>query len=141
MDLWTLSDLCTPWCVHVAATLRIADHIAAGKGEIEELAAAAGADRDSLHRMLRHLVGKGLFAEPSPGRFALNELAQGLLGESGRIGFDLDSFGGRMAYAWGTLLSAVRSGKPAYHEAFGLLVAGLPSKTRMLMGLPSPMIQ
>jgi SAM-dependent methyltransferase len=32
---------------------------------------------------------------------------------------DLDSFGGRMAYAWGTLLSAVRTGKPAYHEAFG----------------------
>src|SRR3989442_1069330 len=29
-DLWALSDLCTPWCVHVAATLRIADHIAAG---------------------------------------------------------------------------------------------------------------
>jgi 2,7-dihydroxy-5-methyl-1-naphthoate 7-O-methyltransferase len=24
-----------------------------------------------------------------------------------------------MAHAWGTLLSAVRSGKPAYHEAFG----------------------
>ena len=29
-DLWALSDLCTPWCVHVVATLRIADHIAAG---------------------------------------------------------------------------------------------------------------
>jgi hypothetical protein len=21
MDLWALSDLCTPWCVHVVATL------------------------------------------------------------------------------------------------------------------------
>ena len=31
--------------------------IAAGKGEIGELAAAAGADRDSLHRMLRQLMG------------------------------------------------------------------------------------
>src|SRR5260370_25692193 len=119
MDLWTLSDLCTPWCVHVVATLRIADHIAAGITEIGPLAAAAGADRDSLYRVLRHLVGKGLFEQPAPGRFALNELAQGLLGESGRLGFDLDSFGGRMALAWGTLLSAVRSGKPAYHEAFG----------------------
>ncbi len=29
-NLEALSDLCTPWCVHVAATLRIADHIAAG---------------------------------------------------------------------------------------------------------------
>jgi SAM-dependent methyltransferase len=119
MDLWTLSDLSTPWCVHVVATLRIADHIAAGNAEIGPLAAAAGADRDSLYRVLRHLVSKGLFMEPAPGRFALNEAAQGLVGEAGRLGFDLDGFGGRMAHAWGTLLSAVRSGKPAYHEAFG----------------------
>ena len=119
MDLWTLSDLGTPWCVHVVATLRIADHILAGNAEIGPLAAAADADRDSLHRVLRHLVSKGLFLEPAPGRFALNDLARGLLGESGRLGLDLDSFGGRMAHAWGTLLSAVRTGKPAYHEAFG----------------------
>lgn len=103
----------------MVATLRVADHIAAGNTEIGPLAAAAGADRDSLHRVMRHLVQKGLFVEPAPGRFELNELAQGLLGESGRLGFDLDSFGGRMAHAWGTLLSAVRTGKPAYHEAFG----------------------
>ena len=60
MDIWTLSDLCTPWCVHVVATLRIADHIASGCTEIGQLAAASGADRDSLHRVLRHLVSKGL---------------------------------------------------------------------------------
>jgi SAM-dependent methyltransferase len=119
MDLWTLSDLATPWSVHVAATLRIADHIEAGITEIGALAEAAGADRDSLHRVLRQLVSKGLFLEPAPGRFALNELARGLLGESSRLGLDLEGFGGRMAYAWGSLLSAVRTGKPAYHEVFG----------------------
>jgi SAM-dependent methyltransferase len=119
MDLWTMSDLSTPWSVHVVATLRIADHIEAGHTEIGALASAAGADRDSLHRMMRHLVSKGLFEQPAPGHFALNDLARGLLGEAGRLGFDLDSFGGRMAHAWGTLLSAVRSGKPAYHEVFG----------------------
>lgn len=119
MDLWTLSDLCTPWCIHVVATLQIADHIEAGHSDIASLAAAAGADRDSLYRVLRHLVSKGVFEEPERGRFALNETARGLLGESGRIGFDLEGIGGRMAYAWGTLLSAVRTGKPAYHEVFG----------------------
>src|SRR5439155_18130724 len=67
----------------------------------------------------RHRGSKGLFEEPEPGRFALNEAARGLLEESVRLALDLDSFGGRMAHAWGTLLSAVRSGKPAYHEAFG----------------------
>src|ERR1039458_3202520 len=119
MDLWTLSDLGTPWCVHVVATLRIADHILAGNAEIGPGAAAADADHNSLHRVLRRLVSKGLFLDPAPGRFALNELARGLLWESGRLGLDLDSIGGRMADAWGTLLSAVRTGKPAYHEAFG----------------------
>jgi len=119
MDLWTLSDLSTPWCVHVAATLRIADHIAAGNTEIGQLAAAAGADRDSLDRVLRHLVSKGLFQQTAPGRFALNEAARALLEEPVRLGLDLNGIGGRMAHAWGTLLSAVRSGKPAYHEAFG----------------------
>jgi len=119
MDLWTLADLCTPWCIHVVATLRIADHIESGIADVASLAAVAGADRDSLYRVLRHLVSKGVFEEPERGRFALNETARGLLGESGRIGFDLEGIGGRMAYAWGTLLSAVRTGKPAYHEAFG----------------------
>ena len=119
MDLWALSDLCTPWCVRVAATLRIADHILAGCTEIDKLAVASGADPDSLHRVLRHLVSKGVFEEPAPGRFAVNDAARGLLDDQIRLGLDLDGFGGRMARAWGTLLSAVRTGGPAYHEVFG----------------------
>ena len=119
MDLWALTGLATPWCVHVAATLRIADHLAAGTVEIGPLAAAAGADPDALLRMLRHLVSKGVFEEPAPGRFALNEPARALLEESVRNGFDLEGIGGRMAHAWGTLLSAVRTGRPAYREVFG----------------------
>ena len=80
VDIWALTDLCTPWCVHVVATLRIADHIDAGITPIEDLAAASGTDSDSLRRVLRHLVGKGMFEEPAPGRFALNEPARGTAG-------------------------------------------------------------
>ncbi len=119
MDLWTLSDLCTPWCIHVVATLRIADHIAEGISDIDGLARTAEVDCDSLHRVLRHLVSKGVFEEPSRGCFALNETARGLLDSSMRLGLDLNGIGGRMAHSWSTLLSAVRTGKPAYHEAFG----------------------
>jgi hypothetical protein len=119
-DLWGLSDLCTPWCVHVVATLRIAGHIAAGETEVDRLAAAAGCDAAALRAVLRHLVGKGVFREPEPGRFVLNDAARGLLDPAVRLGLDLDSLGGRMAYAWGTLLSFVRTGAPAYHEVFGL---------------------
>ncbi len=119
-NLGTLSDLCTPWCIHVAATLRIADHIAAGISGIDELAAAAGCDAYALHNVLGHLVSKGVFKEEAPGRFTLNEAARGLLDPGQCLGLDLEGIGGRMAYAWGTLLSYVRTGKPAYHEFFGL---------------------
>lgn len=119
-NLWALSDLCTPWCVHVVATLRIADHISAGLGQIGDLAAAAGCDPYALHRVLTHLVGKGVFEEPTPGRLTLNDTARELLDPSQRLGLDLDGIGGRFAYAWGTLLNYIRTGKPAYHEIFGL---------------------
>jgi SAM-dependent methyltransferase len=79
----------------------------------------AGADRDSLHRVLRHLVSRGLFEEPARGQFVLNAAARALLEDPIHLGLDLDGIGGRMAHAWGTLLSAVRTGKPAYHEVFG----------------------
>src|SRR5437762_2010666 len=119
-NLGALSDLCTPWCVHVVATLRIAEHIAAGVDEINALAAAAKCDSYVLHRVLDHLVSKGVFEQPAPGRFSLNEAARGLLDPSQRLGLDLDGIGGRMAHAWGTLLTAARTGAPAYQERFGL---------------------
>jgi SAM-dependent methyltransferase len=36
-----------------------------------------------------------------------------------RLGLDLDGIGGRMAYAWGSMLQAVKTGAPAYHTIFG----------------------
>ena len=118
-SLWDLSDLCTPWCIHVVATLRIADKIAAGTDKIADLAAAAGCDAGILHSILGHLVGKGVFEEVEPGRFALNETARQLLDPIVRLSLDLDSIGGRMASAWGTLLTFVRTGAPAYRQLFG----------------------
>jgi len=79
-DLAALADLCTPWCVHVVATLRIADLIAAGATDVADLAARAGCDAGALDRVLRHLVSKGVFEHPAPGRFGLNEAAEGLRG-------------------------------------------------------------
>jgi hypothetical protein len=84
------------------------------------LAAACGADADALTRVLRQLVSKGVFEEPSPGCFALNEPAREFLEQGARDSLELDGFGGRMAGAWPTLLSAVRTGRSAYHEAFGM---------------------
>ena len=118
-NLETLSDLCTPWCIHTVSTLRIADHIAAGIDEIEKIAQVAKCDAFALHNVLGYLVGKGVFEEVEPGRFALNEISRDLLDPSKRP--DLGGIGGRMAYAWGTLPTYVKTGTAAgYHELFGL---------------------
>jgi 2,7-dihydroxy-5-methyl-1-naphthoate 7-O-methyltransferase len=119
MDLWELSDLSTPWCAHVVGTLRVANHLTDGPATAAKLATACGADADALARVLRHLVSKGVFLEPEPNSFALNDAARQFLNEGARLGLDLDRFGGRMAHTWGTLLTAVRTGRPAYHEVFG----------------------
>jgi 2,7-dihydroxy-5-methyl-1-naphthoate 7-O-methyltransferase len=118
VDIWSLSDLATPWAIHVVATLRIPDRIASGMTAIDDLAKASGAHAESLHRVLRHLVAKGVFEETAPGQFALNGAASALVGAGDRF-FDLDGFAGRMAMAWASLLTAVRTGRPAYHTVFG----------------------
>ncbi|MDB4884358.1 MAG: hydroxyneurosporene-O-methyltransferase [Gemmatimonadetes bacterium] len=118
-SLQTLSDLRTPWCLHVVATLRIADHVAAGTSDVTSLAEWAMCDADALHRVMTHLATMGVFVETSPGQFALNELSSKLREPSTRIGLDLDGIGGRMAGAWGTLLGYVRTGRPVYRELFG----------------------
>ncbi|KAB2343586.1 methyltransferase [Actinomadura rudentiformis] len=121
VDLWTLSDLATPWCIRVAVTLGVAEHMARGVTKIDELARAADCDADSLARVLRHLVDKGVFEEPADGEFALNEAARVLV-EPGplRGNLHLDGWGGRIAGAWSGLLAAVRTGRPSYEKVFGL---------------------
>lgn len=119
VSVWALSDLCTPWCVHVAATLRVAERIEAGHHDLPALAGACAADPRYLALMLRHLVRRGVFEEPAPDHFVLNDAAREFLAPGARLGFDLDRFGGRMAHAWGTLLEAVRTGRPAYADVFG----------------------
>jgi 2,7-dihydroxy-5-methyl-1-naphthoate 7-O-methyltransferase len=112
-----LTDLLTPWCVHTVATLKIAERID-GVAEVGELAAVAECDREALHDVLSHLVSKGVFEEPSPGRFALNDAARELFAASAFL--SLDGIGGRMAYAWSTLPTYVKTGRPGYADVFGL---------------------
>jgi SAM-dependent methyltransferase len=119
-NIWEMADLCTPWCVLVAATLRIAEHIASGKERIGDIAAAAGCDAYALHRVLTHLVSKGVFEEPEQGRFVLNQGARGFLEPMMSLGLDLNGLGGRMAHAWSTLLQYVHTGAPAYNSIFGM---------------------
>src|SRR5262245_1145235 len=119
MDLWSLSDLTTPWCIRVVATLRIAHHIRAGVHDVDGLAEAAGCDARALSKVLSHLAGQGIFTGIGPGRFALNDAATGFLDPAQTIGLDLDGIGGRLSHVWATLPTYVRTGRPGYQERFG----------------------
>jgi hypothetical protein len=116
VDLERMLDLATPWCLMVAATLRLPSLIAEGHRDVADLATATGCDQDALHAVLSHLVSKGVFTQEAPGRFAANGAAEQLAAD--RF-LDLDGFGGRMAHTWGTLLDYVRTGQPAYATLFG----------------------
>ena len=118
-DPGQLTDLQTPWCIHAVATLRIAEHMAAGLSSAADLAAAAGCDPAVLRSVLSYLVTRGVFAQPEPGHFVRNATAAELFDGPQAQFLDLGGIGGRMAYAWGTLPGYLRTGQPGYHELYG----------------------
>jgi hypothetical protein len=122
-QLQPLMDLTTPWALRVVATLRIPDLIASGVTELAALAERSSADAETLARVLRFLVARGVFEEPEPGSFTLTPTGRLLEEKEGvRAWLDQGGFGGRMDRAWPALLETVRTGKPGYAEVFGLPV-------------------
>ena len=107
--------------LYVAAKLGLADLMADGPKRSDELARAAGADPQALHRVLRGLVSIGVFTEIEEGRFVIAPLGE-------RLRTDVPgSFRGRAIFtgelncrAWGSLLQSVRTGETAFHHAFGM---------------------
>jgi hypothetical protein len=103
----SFDDFQTVWCVQTVAALRIAERLEAGTTRIEAL--ADGVDERALHSVLGHLVSQGVFEEPTPGAFALNDAARELL-----LGI-----GGRFTLTWSTMETYVRTGRPGYAHVFG----------------------
>jgi 2,7-dihydroxy-5-methyl-1-naphthoate 7-O-methyltransferase len=117
-----LADVCTPFAIRAATSLRVPALIASGTCELGELARACGADQDALGRLLRHLARKGLFTEPSPGRFELTETGR-VLADPDPVGLadwlDLSGPAARADLACTELLHSVRTGEPAYAAVHG----------------------
>ena len=61
--------------ITAAAELGIADALADGPLPLDDLAARLAVDADALGRLLRALVGRGIFRRRRDGRYALNALA------------------------------------------------------------------
>ena len=120
--LWAAADLVTPMAIRVAATLRLADHIAAGTQTTEALAAAVDADRDALGRLLGHLVSAGVMSRAGAGSYSLTALGEHLRDddpEGVRPWIDLEGAVGRAELCFVELLHTVRTGEPAFPRQFG----------------------
>jgi hypothetical protein len=120
--VWDLGDLITPMAVRVAATLRVADHITAGKRTAAEMAAASDVDADGLDRVLRHLVSAGVLTRGDDGTYGLTATGEELRddhpdGERKRL--DVTEAVGRADLSIVHLLHCVRTGEPAHPLQFG----------------------
>jgi hypothetical protein len=119
--LWAMAQLVTPMAVRVAATLRIADQLAADRRTAPELAAAVSADAAALDRLLRHLTSRGLLSRDTDGRYSLTALGEPLRdNHASRVRDWLDIEGaGRAELSFVELLHSVRTGQAAYPAQFG----------------------
>src|SRR3712207_947497 len=120
-ELWAMAQLSTPMAVRVAATLRVADHIAAGVRTAAGLAPVVQADPDALGRLLSFLAVRGVFSRDEDGRFSLTGLGEALREDhpaGKRKLLDIDGLG-RAELSFIRLLHSVRTGEAAFPQQFG----------------------
>jgi hypothetical protein len=121
-ELFALADLVTPMALRVAATLRLADHVAEGATSLPELAGRSGSDAAVLGRIIRHLAAAGVFTQDEDGTVGLGRLGRRLLsGDQARARDWLDIHGavGRADLALFGLLDTVATGRAAYPAVYG----------------------
>ncbi|MFI5891610.1 methyltransferase [Actinoplanes sp. NPDC051513] len=106
--------------LHVAAVLRLSDHLAGGPRTVADLAAVTGCDPHALHRLLRALATAGVYAEAPGGRFASTAIGDELRGGAEGLG-DWAAFAGAasMWHAWSALGHSIRTGENAFASVYG----------------------
>jgi C-methyltransferase len=119
----------TSQAITVAVELGIADALDKGPLRLEELASRVEADPDALRRLLRALIGRGIFRQRRDGRYALNGLAKSLRVNAPLSAAAMAEMVGSALHRehWSHLTDSIRTGKaviPAMHgmEAFEYLV-------------------
>ena len=108
----------------MAAQLGVADALAGGPLAIDELAARVGADADALRRLLRALIGRGVFRQRRDGRYELNSLAETLRSDAAISMAPAAKFYGsrEQRERWTRLVDSIRTGRsvvPVLHGKDG----------------------
>ena len=111
----------TTQMIHVAAKLGLADLLAAGPRPVADLAIAAGAEPQALHRLLRALASLGIFAEDEAGDFVLTPQAELLRSDVQGLLRDIALLYGEdwLWQSYGTMTHSVRTGAPAFAKVHG----------------------
>ena len=104
--------------LHLAAKLGIAELLAEGPRNSQELAEATATHAPSLQRVMRLLASVGVFDEREDGAFALTPVGEALrAGVPGSARAMVMLFTGeRVQNAWGELEYCVRTGEPVFRK-------------------------
>ena len=108
--------------IYIIAKLGIADHLAGGPKNAEEIAAATNAHAGAIYRILRALSSVGVLTEDADRRFGLTPLSETLRTDApGSLrAFATVELGEEHYPAWGELLHSVKTGGVAFDKAFGM---------------------
>jgi hypothetical protein len=108
--------------LQVAALLGVADALAIGPKDRDELAREVGAHADTLSRLLRALTGFGVFELLPDGRFGNTPRSEYLRSAGPQSICALARMHGspEMWQAWGGLEHSVRTGEPTFAHVHGL---------------------
>jgi hypothetical protein len=107
--------------IHVAATLGIADLLAGGARESDDLAAETDTHPPALYRLLRALAAVGVLEEREGRRFALTPVGDCLRSDAAEPVAGWAAFIGRPSHwrAWGELQHSIRTGDSGFRRAHG----------------------
>jgi O-methyltransferase domain/Dimerisation domain len=108
--------------IAVAATLGVADLLAGGPKDVEQLASATSANPDALYRLLRALANVDVFAETENRRFTLTPLAECLRSDAPNSMRNAARMRSLPLFqrSWGELLHCVKTGETGVKQAFGV---------------------
>ncbi|WP_078291231.1 methyltransferase [Mycobacterium sp. D16R24] len=120
-----LEMIFTAWSAQglvVACQLHVADALADGPLTIDELAKRVGADPAALGRLLRALIGEGIFTQTRDGRYALNAMAEPLRSDAEVSVAAMARFVGSRQHRehWSHLVDAIRTGEPVVPTLRGM---------------------
>jgi hypothetical protein len=111
-----------PRLVYVAASLKLADHLAQGPRTAEDLAPLTGTHAPSLYRVLRTLASLGFFTEDAERRFALQPLGAVLESGTPSHAAALILGGELFTRSLDNFLYSVQTGRTGFERSYGMPV-------------------